>query len=81
MITLGYINTDNFSIPIIAILMIAKYYIFKVSLNSQRRPSIFELQDLIKNTYMEQSLVPKINGRSNKFQKNWLSFPNIFDTI
>ena len=81
MIILGYLNTDNFSIPINTILMITKQYIFNVSLNLERRPSIYELKDLIKKNYFEQSLVAKINDCEDKFNTKWLKFSDVFNGI
>ena len=48
-----------------------------------RNPStlIYELKDLIKKTYFEQSLVAKINDCEEKFNTKWLKFSDVFNGI
>ena len=81
MIILGYLNADNFSIPINTILMVTKHYIFVTSLSVTARPNIHDLLKLIKKTYNEQSLVAKINDKFDLFYKTWSKLSTILENL
>jgi len=72
-ILLGHINSDSMQIPINAILMTVKYYIFRCAVQNKEL-DIFVCQKQLKTMYREQkSLSLKMNQLPN-FRKKWLKW-------
>ena len=70
LILLGHINSDSNQIPINAILMTVKYYIFNCA-HLNKELDIFMCQKRVKNMYMEQQSLSLSLNQLPKFRKKW----------
>ena len=67
-VLLGYLTKDQHYIPINALLLITKYYIFACA-QRQKWPNIIELQNKIQKIYSEQELKAIVNLSIDKFRR------------
>ena len=72
-IIMGYLNRENFFLPINTIILVTKYYIYS-NTRTKQCLNIADLQMKVKEVYNEQNLVAKLNCSENKFEEKWLSF-------
>ena len=75
---LGYFNKDRYFLPINTIIMLTKKFLFK---NSRKSISFKfkNLQEDVKNVYVDQKLVAKYNFKEEVFHDNWKHFVKLFD--
>ena len=76
-VLLGYQYYNNWSAAINTILIVARSYIFACA-SKNCKLDINRLLQKIETTYNEESLVAAINHKSQKFNKHWSIFKNIF---
>ena len=72
-----YLLRDQNHIPINTILLVMKYYIFACAQGS-RSPNIIELQTRLRNVYLEQKSLSRINMTNDFFTKTWQRFMLLF---
>lgn len=77
-IILGYLNTDNYNIPINTVLMVTKSYIFTCS-RKNRQPHIHHLLKQIKDTYNDQKLIAACNDKLDNFWRAWKNWKRLFN--
>ena len=76
---LGYFNKGQCFLPINTIIMVTKKFLFK---NSRKGiPHIFKnLQEDVKNVYVEQKLVAIYNFKEDVFNEDWKHFVKLSKT-
>ena len=72
-IILGYLNTDNKSVPLNTIIMSTKYYIFSCA-HTQTRININDAIHRSKEHYLEQSHIASKVFKTDEFKKIWASW-------
>ena len=72
-IILGYMNDDNFKIPLNTIILVTKSYIFWCSKN-KKVPTIFLLQNRIIEVYNTQYMLARLNNKDSQLTKQWKHF-------
>ena len=77
---LGYGKVDTKFWPLNFILSVTRYYIFTCAKDNHQL-NIYHLQHLIKNIYIEQETLSKLNRKNNIFKKNWAVWKNILVNI
>ena len=77
---MGYTEYGKDFIPINAILMCCRKYIFSCTKNGII-PTIYNLQIRLKEMYSEQEYISKINGTPDKFRKLWNLWGQIFQDV
>ena len=74
---LGYTESNDNFWPVNFLLIITHYYIFSCS-RKKIQLNIFDLQKEIKCKFVEQSHLAKINFSTEKFNKIWHTWKNLF---
>ena len=74
---LGYITYDENFWPLNFLLLIVRNYIFTCS-RHKRHLNIYNLQMIVKDKYLEQESLSKLNSQHEKFEKRWTVWKNIF---
>ena len=80
MYTVGYSLCDANFYPLNFILMIVRQYIFKCALK-QRELNIYQIQIIVKEKYLEQELLSKLNSDEDNFSKRWFTWKRLFSDI
>ena len=76
----GYYNFDEYYWPLNFILLISKYYIYQNS-KKEKCLDIFSLQNIIKEKFLEQKYISRINSTSKLFEKRWHSWQYLFTDL
>ena len=77
---IGYSQCDANFYPLNFILMIVRHYIFKCALKN-RELNIYQIQIIVKEKYLEQELLSKLNNNEENFKKRWLIWKSVFSEI
>ena len=77
---LRYITYDENFWPLNFLLLIVRNYIFTCS-RHKRHLNIYNLQMIVKDKYLEQESLSKLNSQHEKFEKRWTVWKNIFCNI
>ena len=76
----GYYNFDEYYWPLNFILLISKYYIYQNS-KKEKCLDIFSLHNIIKEKFLEQKYISRINSTSKLFKKRWHSWQYLFTDL
>ena len=77
---LGYTTCDENFWLLNFLLLIVRNYIFTCS-KQNRHLNIYNLQRIVKEKYLEQESLSKLNSQHEKFKKRWTVWKNLFCNI